>query len=295
MEKSFLILVIAGFLMLGESGIQAQTSDMVINQKQEHILKSKINGNTYHLYVSLPMHYSPLDTMHYSVLYMLDGNYWFPVAHSARYLLDFGNEIEQVIIVGIGYNWEYSIEPMFYSRMTDYLPFKDISFDTSSYWKSFVGGRTLSSGGGPAFLNVLRKEIIPFIDNQYKTNHDRGIFGHSGGGLFSAYCLFTATDIFQRFGIFSPSLWLKNNEMFKMEKSFSKQHNTLNAKVFMAVGGLEGFMVTDMTAFADSLKRHNYKGLILTKHIFEDEDHLSVYPAILSRGLRVLYGNMKKQ
>ena len=36
---------------------------------------------------------------------MLDGNYWFPVAHSARYLLDFGNEIEQVIIVGIGYNW----------------------------------------------------------------------------------------------------------------------------------------------------------------------------------------------
>ena len=68
MKKSLLIPVIAGFLMLGVSGIQAQTSDVVINQMQEHILKSKINGNTYHLYVSLPMHYSPLDTIHYPVL-----------------------------------------------------------------------------------------------------------------------------------------------------------------------------------------------------------------------------------
>lgn len=293
MKTHFLKITIALFLLICSSGIQAQTSDLAISQVQEHILKSKINGNTYHLFVSLPMHYSPLDTIRYPVLYLLDGNYFFPVAHAARTMLDFGNEIEQVIIVGIGYSWEYSIEPWTFGRMTDYIPFKDIQIDTSSFWTSFVNGRPLSTGGGLAFLNILRNEIIPFIDKQYMTTYDRGIFGHSGGGLFAAYCLLTAPDLFQRFGIFSPSFWVKDGEMFAMEKSFSKHKNTLHAKVFITVGSLEED-VTLMMSFADSLKRHNYEGLILTQHIFDDETHFSVWTASLSRSLRVLYGDMKK-
>jgi predicted alpha/beta superfamily hydrolase len=122
---------------------------------------------------------------------------------------------------------------------------------------SFVNGKPLSTGGGPTFLSTFRNEIIPFIDKQYLTTYDRGIFGHSGGGLFAAYCLLTASDLFQRFGIFSPSFWVKNGEMFTLEKSFSNHNNTLNAKVFITVGSLEGDMVTLMTSFADSLKRHN--------------------------------------
>ena len=82
--------------------------------------------------------------------------------------------------------------------------------------------------------------------------------------------------------------------MFDLEKSFSKQTNTLHAKVFITVGSLEGFMVSLMTSFADSLKQHNYEGLILTKHIFEDETHQSVWTSSMSRGLRVLYGDKKK-
>jgi predicted alpha/beta superfamily hydrolase len=86
---------------------------------------------------------------------------------------------------------------------------------------------------------------------------------------------------------------VKDGEMFTMEKSFSKHKNTLNAKVFITVGSLEGD-VTLMMSFADSLKRHNYEGLILTQQIFEDETHFSVWTASLSRGLRVLYGDKKK-
>jgi predicted alpha/beta superfamily hydrolase len=294
MKKICFATIIAVSLLFCSSGIQAQSSELLINQVQEHILKSKINGNTYHLFVSLPMHYSPLDTIHYPVLYLLDGNYFFPVANAARTMLDFDNEIEQVIIVGIGYSWEYSIEPWTYGRMTDYIPFKDIKIDTSSFWTSFVNGRPLSTGGGPAFLNTLRNEIIPFIDKQYTTTLDRGIFGHSGGGLFATYCLLTTPHLFQRFGIFSPSFWVKDKEMFTMEKSFSNHENILHAKVFITVGSLEGNMVKLMTSFADSLKRHNYEGLNLTQHIFEDETHFSVWTASLSRGLRVLYGYKKK-
>jgi predicted alpha/beta superfamily hydrolase len=39
------------------------------------------------------------------------------------------------------------------------------------------------------FLNLLKTEIIPFVDKNYKTNSDRGIAGSSLGGLFTAYRL----------------------------------------------------------------------------------------------------------
>ena len=53
-------------------------------------------------------------------------------------------------------------------------------------------------------------------------------------------------------------------------------------------------MVPKMTAFADSLKVHNYIGLTLASQIFEDEGHFSVVPASISRTLRTLYKVKKK-
>jgi predicted alpha/beta superfamily hydrolase len=47
-----------------------------------------------------------------------------------------------------------------------------------------------NSGGAPAFLDFLEHELIPFIDRTYRTNtSDRGLLGHSLGGLFALYAL----------------------------------------------------------------------------------------------------------
>ncbi|MEO6134203.1 MAG: alpha/beta hydrolase-fold protein, partial [Ginsengibacter sp.] len=119
---------------------------------------------------------------------------------------------------------------------------------------------------------------------------DRGIDGHSLGGLFATYSLLASPDLFQRYGINSPSLWWNNKEMFKLEKSVSEKNNSLHAKIFMSVGGNEGKMMNGaMTSFADSL-RSDFKNLKITTHIFEDENHMSVMPANISRTLKVLYG-----
>jgi predicted alpha/beta superfamily hydrolase len=53
----------------------------------------------------------------------------------------------------------------------------------------------------------MKTEIVPFVDKNYKTNSDRGIFGHSFGGLFAAYCLVNSDGYFTRFGISSPAPW----------------------------------------------------------------------------------------
>lgn len=80
-----------------------------------------------------------------------------------------------------------------------------------------------------------------------------------------------------------------------MENSFVNKNRDLNAKIFISAGSLEPeSMVPDMIAFADSLKNRNYKGLTLTSQIFDNETHLSVLAAMISRTIRVLYGVKSK-
>jgi predicted alpha/beta superfamily hydrolase len=280
------------FVVLTKPSIGQTNSIPVINRKQEHLLTSKINNNNYQLFVSLPKDYSNTDTTKYPVLYLLDGNYTFPIAHSTRQLLDLAGSLENVIIVGIGYNWDRSYEPWYTERWKDFTPSSDIKSDTSRSFSDLLNLKTgsLNSGGAQAFINILKSEILPFVEKTYNANEDKGIAGHSLGGLFAAYCLFHDPTLFNRYGINSPSLWWHNNKIFDIEKLFSEKNKNLNAQVFLSVGSREGVsMVPKMTAFADSLKAHNYSGLSLTSQIFDDEGHFSVVPASMSRTLSVLY------
>jgi hypothetical protein len=64
--------------------------------------------------------------------------------------------------------------------------------------------------------------------------------------------------------------------------------------MFISVGGLETKqrmgqdMIGDARSFADALQRKDVSGLDVTFHLFEDEDHLSVIPGALMRGLRAV-------
>jgi predicted alpha/beta superfamily hydrolase len=205
--------------------------------------------------------------------------------------------LEDVIIVGIEYEWQQSLTPWMTSRWKDFTPTTDSTSDENPAYKKAFGlpDGSLTSGNASVFLTVMRNEIIPFIDKEYKTTANRGISGHSLGGLFVSYCLFSAPKLFNRYGINSPSLWWDNKEMFNIEKSFSEQHKILPVNIFMSVGSLEGKLMTPvMTEFADTLRSRNYNGLHLTTHIFEDETHTSVVPAMISRTLMVLYGVKNK-
>jgi hypothetical protein len=79
--------------------------------------------------------------------------------------------------------------------------------------------------------------------------------------------------------------------MVTIENTFASQNTTISANVFFSAGALEGdMMISPMTTFVNNLKSHNYKGLQVTSHIFEDETHVSVVPACSSRTLKVLFG-----
>ena len=263
----------------------------------DHNVESKIMGKEYQLYISFPRGYSNENNTEYPVLYVLDGWVQFKSFSSAHKYMDFNDELEGVIIVGIGSGSDLASWLM--NRIYDYTPSQDTSF--ASYMERVMGfpKGSIKTGGGAKFLECIKKEIIPFVDNHYKTTNDRGITGHSLGGLFTTYCLLNSSGVFTRYGINSPHLISNNNEVLNQAISQFTKNDAWDippTKVFVSVGGLEEEVVEEkdnallMNKFCENLEKRNYKNIDLTWKIFDNETHLSVIPAMLSRTISVLYG-----
>ena len=221
----------------------------------------------------------------------MDGKLNFPLFHAIKNSLDFSGEIENIFIVGIGS--EHNLASWIVNRVHDYTPTKDTIHDESMEKNIGFPTGTLQSGNAAKFLNTLKTEIIPFIDHHYNTNQERGISGHSLGGLFTTYCLIHARDLFSKIAINSPSLWWNNENLLRQIESQMKEESMPDnpAKVFISVGALEGSaMVPSMVKLSTILNESSDHKLDITWKIFDNETHQSVIAANLCRTLRVLYG-----
>ncbi|MFD0796854.1 alpha/beta hydrolase [Maribacter chungangensis] len=259
----------------------------------DHIVTSKIMGRDYQLYMSFPTSYSATDTISYPVLYVLDGQLSYHKFSSSHKSFGFENELEDVIIVGIGSGLDMA--SWFIHRSFDYTPSVDIRYQDKMEKQFGIPKGTIQSGGSAKYLKVLKTEIIPFVDKHYKTTEDRGISGHSLGGLFASYCLLYSDGFFTRFGINSPSLMWNNNELltrFIAEIENKTRWGLPPTRIFISVGELEGSkMVPAMITLSMNLEDLNDENIDLDWQIFEKETHLSVDAASMNRTLSVLYGN----
>ena len=188
-------------------------------------LNSAINNNHYKLLINLPDSYSKDSTRTFPVLYTLDGQWDFTNLVNSYYSIHWDGFIPDIIIVGI--TWAGKDPNYELLRRYDY---------SATYVDTIP-----STGGGEIFLNVLRKEIIPFIDREYRSDKkNRAIAGTSMGGLYTHYLLYHASDIFNGFIMCDPSIWWDNDNPFNYESDFARSHKTLNARVFMASGEYDG-------------------------------------------------------
>ena len=75
----------------------------------------------------------------------------------------------------------------------------------------------------------------------------------------------------------------------RYESEFAAEHDDLAAKVYMAIGGLKGPAVADVHTLTQALQDRQYANLKLHTTVFDDEEHNSVVPAIITRGLRMVF------
>ena len=255
-------------------------------------VESKYTGIKYILYISLPKNYTNENTT-YPTVYTLDADYSFALAHNIIEHFTDRNDLPNMLVVSIAYDGaSQNMQVYRENRIRDYTP-----IHTTNQLRGGYKEIEKFSGGGKKFQLFLKNELIPFIEANYKVHdNDRTIVGHSMGGFFGAYTLFTMPELFQRYILVSSSLWYADRYIFHIEQGYSESHDTLNANVYFCVGQWENseilnvYMSADQKDFVKQIKSRNYKGLTLSSHVFQRETHNSVFPAALSRGLRVVFG-----
>lgn len=251
-------------------------------------MTSQINKTTYVLYISRPR--NPDSATKFPVVYALDADYSFALAHNIiEHFTDRGN-LPEMYIIGIAYPGASQDQTTYrQNRTRDYTPTHTLEGGYSDEIQQF-------SGKAPQFLNFIEKELSPYIESRYPVKKDdKTLVGHSYGGLLATYAMLTKPGLFQRYIVVSPSYWYDNQMIFRLEQEFSATHSALPAKLFLCVGGMENPpwtrtpMVRHMQLFAETLHEREYEGLQITSHVFAEETHNSVFPAALSRGLRVVF------
>lgn len=268
-------------------------------------LTSSENGIKYKLYISLPEGYHSIESHShrdsYPVLYLLDPDVEFSLAESiARTLVNY-NTINPFIIVGIGYQ-EQDLAKMdtktFWdqwdiNRARDYVPI-EVKTGVDDFEKGDAdhAGLATHTGGSEKFKNFIEKEIIPDINRSYRTSNERGLFGHSQGGLFAAWMMLNHPLIFKNYIILSPSLWIEQGQMIQQVFKLS---NSAGMKAYFAVGSLEydsnRSMVDEVKLFYSKLPHSNSFESKLD--IIEGENHVSMVPAALTKGLKFLFSEQR--
>jgi predicted alpha/beta superfamily hydrolase len=251
-----------------------QFPQVTIPDTEVRRLTSSHTGYEYNIYVALPPGYADTEII-YPTLYGLDPHLTFGMSAEIMRLLAFGEELPQLIYVGIGFSGSD----------------KDIeSYQVKNYVPT---GHLDKPGAGSAedFLRFIREDLIPFVGSEYRADPaDRCFEGSSLGGIFGLYALLRHPDTFQRYIIGSPWMDGADPQALKLETEYATNHSDLPATVFIGAGSLEPeFVVTNIQKLEKSLHNRNYPNLQLHTHIFEGETHLSVIPYNISRGLKAVY------
>ena len=247
-------------------------------------------GRTYQLFVSLPSSYGKEPERRYPVLYVTDADYAFPMIRQiARRLNVEGPKVEEFILIGISYA---KGDDGVTSRRRDYTPTPNGPSDAPAGAKH---------GEGAKHQAWLRDKALPFVSGRYRTAPGRNILlGHSYGALLATQILFSEPELFGGYVLGSPSLWYDGRHMFAAEAAYAAKHRDLKAKIFLYTGEYEAVrkgdsrfnqetdLVADSRAFAETLRKRGYPGLVLEDEVLNGEDHVSVAPRGFTRALKVL-------
>ena len=251
----------------------AYADPVALRRTSTRELRAKSNGVDYRLYISLPPGYET-SKARYPVIYLLDADYSFAIAHNVVEHLAERQHLPWAIVVGIAYGGEPQYR---LNRTRDYTPTHTLEVTPGTeHQRPFQK----HSGGGPKFRDFLRTELLPLIDRTYRTSSERVLVGHSYGGLFGTWMLLTAPEVFTGYIVVSPSLWYDERMIFKVSGD-----KALRGRAYLAAGAMENpVMGNEVREMAKLLRARG--GVEVRDEVPEGETHNSIFPGAFSRGIR---------
>ena len=243
-----------------ESNENQSTESTVLSQEDDALLHPRLRlhkafQSSYlpddrDVIVYVPPGYDEEPERKYPVLYLHDGQNLFDgrtsfvkdrtwqVREHADAAIEAG-EVEPLVIVGI-YNTGDR-------RLSEY---------THEYnWQ--MGG-----GQADAYGQLVTRELLPWIANQYRVRQDRqntGLGGSSLGGLVSLYLGLRYPAVFGKLAVLSPSVWWNHKSILGYLNEHAPQMWE-RPRVWLDVGDNEGQKaVRDVEHLARRLKANGWK------------------------------------
>jgi predicted alpha/beta superfamily hydrolase len=219
-----LFLLIVFCVQHGSGVSQKSEKDIILGTKI--VLRSEVLDEDRTIQIRMPKDYGR-SNQKYPVLYLLDSEFFFYQAASAvEFLSECGyirnKPMPQAILVGV----------VNVDRNRDYTP---------TYAPRQLGRLYFPTSGkaGP-FLEFLKTELFPFIEENYRTQNYRILAGWSLGGLLTVHTYLNFPDLFSAYLAISPSLWWDEDLYVKHTKSFIAKNKIPNKPLVVTVGSLEG-------------------------------------------------------
>ncbi len=258
---------------------------VTIPNTEVHTFRSTIVDQEYQLSISLPSEYDESNER-YPVVYITDANWFFTNFSLMRWL-----PIPPFIAVGIGYP-QNDFASVWRLRSRDFLATQNKEYEKLNEDKY---GAPTESGGGENFLSFFRQELLPYVEQSFRTiPNDRTLFCYSFGGAFGVYTLFHQPDTFSRYIIGAPDLDWDDEVAFRYEQEFFEKGTDLPVKLFFGVGTDDEDVVIDrmvstLFRFHAIIKSRNYENLDMTFDVFKGESHMTAILPTASWGLRAVF------
>jgi len=259
-SKLFTVAIIILFLT---TLLWAEKGDDAITLGKTVTIKSEILDQERQTLVYLPGGYEGATTK-YHVLYLLDGGSHFLHVSGIVQFLSSRGLVPQTIVVAIK-----NID-----RNKDFLP-------------TYVE-RQPTSGGAENFLTFITNELIPYIDDNFRTTPYRTLVGHSYGGTFTTYAFLEKPDTFDSYIAISPYLHWDEQLLVTQAETMLPPSYEKNKYFYMTLGD-EPPYIPAIDKFVSIIETKSPENLEFTYTQMIKETHGSIPHLTVYYGLEKLY------
>jgi len=254
-------------------------------------LTSQYNNFEYSLFIRLPNEYRNNDES-YPVIFVLDPETLFSSCCTIRKIY------ENHIIVGIGHkdldfkelDKKSREEKNEIYRPRDFLPWQlDRNIFIKGTDENFADRISKTSGQAKKFAEFINNQVVPLIDESFRTNQERTLIGHSFGGVFAAFMLLCHPESFAKYIIITPVLASQYYAQKEMFAALKKKLPTTKKLVYFSIGGeekdrrIENYVGVLKNACLELGKLPNIDS---KTEVIEGETHASVVVPSIWRGLK---------
>jgi predicted alpha/beta superfamily hydrolase len=280
MKKLILVIWLMLFTFASAQMQQSQTTNDLSTKIDQIKTEPIVTGYSFKLHseilnedrtilIALPGDYEK-SKKNYPVIYLTDGQWNFNVTSQAIGSQSGNGLAPQMIVVAI-----------------QTLENRDRDLVATRNEQEKMGGATDN------FYSFLTKELVPFIEKNYRTFPYRAICGTSFGGIFVVHSFIKNPKFFDSYLALSPSMGWDDGIFLKRSKDFLINNPDLKNSLYFCVAN-EGLEM-GVNSYAEILQKYSPQGLKWKFEEYPKEVHGTIPYLSTYNGLRFVFSEWSSE